>query len=92
MRERRQAERQAAPGIKKLQSFQWSAEDQVAGNPEPTVKGDIKQATPITIQKRQPSPPLEIIKRAKDPVKVWVDLMLDEDWKGMEVLPTATQT
>jgi hypothetical protein len=45
----------------------------------------------ITIQRRRPSPPLEIVRRTKDSEKVWADLVLDEDWKGMEVLMTATQ-
>jgi hypothetical protein len=75
-----------------LQKFQWSAEEQ---RKEPEQEGEkankIEQPVPFTIQRRQPSPPLEIVRHAKEPTKVWVDLMLDEDWKGMEVLSTATQ-
>jgi hypothetical protein len=91
--ERRQAERQETPGVKKLQTFRWSADDQGSQLQKELNVEHAAEPNPrhITIQKRQPSPPLEIIRKTKEVEKVWVDIVLDEDWKGMEVLATATQ-
>jgi hypothetical protein len=88
-RERRQ-QAQVSPGVKKLQTFQWSTESQDQVQKESAKEPSPK---PFTVEKRQPSPPLQIVKRAKEPIKVWVDLVLDGvDWKSMEVERTATQS
>jgi hypothetical protein len=75
-RERRQATGQSPTGVKKLQSFMWTS-----GEQKPV---KLSQPPHITIQKRQPSPPLEIVKRAKVPVYVSVNTNPQGEWRALK--------